>query len=138
MSKKFRIINLSAVFCLTLLLSVVLRPTPSYSEEIQIEIDVAPATLNIESNGVVVTVHTNIGYSAVDASAVFLNGILINSYKADSRGYFVAKFLMDVIKGLNLNIGDYNTLTLIGSTTDGDTFIGKQDIMVIDVLPQAK
>ena len=72
-------------------------------------------------------------------SSVFLNGVEINHWKSDARGNFVAKFLSDEIKTLDgLIIGDYNTLVLIGYDIDDDPFIGKQDIMVIDVVPQGK
>lgn len=114
-------------------------PTQCFGEGISITIDVAPATLNIQSDGVVVTVHTDIAYSYVDFSSVYLNGVAINSSKIDNCGFFVAKFLMDEIKALEgLIIGDYNTLTLVGVTTSGDSFIGTQDIMVIDVVPNGK
>ena len=44
-------------------------------EEAQtIEIDVAPNVLNIASSGTVVTVHTDIAYSAVAGASVSLNG----------------------------------------------------------------
>ena len=109
-----------------------------------INIDVAPNTLNLQSEGKVVTVHTDIPFSQVTASTVLLNGVAISSWKADSRGFFVAKFVMDEIKDLEcaeidvaadaykcLEIDEYNTLTLIGNTENGP-FIGEQDILVID------
>jgi hypothetical protein len=111
----------------------------SYGEEVAVTIDIAPATLNLESNGAVVTVHTDISYYIVDFSSVYLNGVLIKSWKADDCGYFVAKFLMDQIKTLDgLVIGDYNTLQLVGVTTDGDPFVGTDEIKVIDILPSGK
>lgn len=111
--------------------------TPCYGFEISI--DVAPAVLNLQNKGQVVTVHTDIAYSKVDASTVYLNGVAINSWKADDRGNFVAKFLIEEIKSLDgLIIGDYNTLELVGATIDGDEFIGVQDIMVINNVPAGK
>ena len=112
---------------------------PSTTLAFDIQIDVAPNVLNIQSESVVVTVHTDIAYSAVLGSTVFLNGVAINHWKSDARGNFVAKFLSDEIKTLDgLIIDDYNTLVLIGYDTGGETFIGTQDIMVIDVIPQGK
>ena len=114
-------------------------PIQCLGEEISATIDVAPATLNLQSNGSVVTVHTDIPYNDVNFSTVYLNGVAIKSSKIDNCGFFVAKFLMDEIKALDgLIIGDYNTLTLVGVTTSGDTFIGTQDIMVINVIPSMK
>ena len=132
MSKIIQTINFPIVFCFALLLSILQISTPCYSFEI--EIDVAPATLNLESGGSVVTVHTNIDFDVVAASTVTLNNTTIKSWKVDNRGNFVAKFSMDEVKSLDgLVIGDYNTLTLFGYTKDGETFIGVANIMVIDV-----
>lgn len=103
-----------------------------------VEIDVSPNVLNIQSESVVVTVHTDVAYSLVVGSSVFLNDVKIDHWKADNRGNFVAKFLSEEIKSLNLNIHDYNILTLTGFTTDGEAFIGQQDIKVIDVIPSGK
>jgi hypothetical protein len=107
---------------------------PSTTFALDIQIDVAPNVLNIQSESVVVTVHTDIAFSAVVGSTVFLNGVEISHWKSDARGNFVAKFLSEEIKTLDgLIIDDYNTLVLIGYTTDGEAFIGEQDIKVIDV-----
>ena len=123
--------------CVLLLAGLLVSPAISYSDEI--EIDVAPNVLNIQSSGTVVTVHTDIAYWVVDVSSVFLNGELIQSWKADNQGNFVAKFSMDTIKALDgLVIGDYNTLTLIGADKDEQPFIGSQEILVIDVLPKGR
>jgi hypothetical protein len=46
---------------------------------------------------------------------------------------------MDEVKALeDLNIGGYNTLTVEGSTYDGEYFVGVQDIIVIDVTAQGR
>ena len=105
----------------------------------EIEIDVAPNVLNIESQGTVVTVHTDIAYGSVDVSSVFLNGVEISSWKADNRGNFVAKFLMDEIKTLDgLAIGDYNVLVLVGYTKDYEEFVGVTEILVVNNVPKGK
>ena len=114
-----------------------LYPAAALSTEIPIQIDVAPNVLNIQSQGAIVTVHTDIAYSAVDGASVYLNGVAIQWWKADARGNFVAKFVMDEIKSLDgLIIDGYNVLVLNGYTTDGDTFIGEQEIKVIDITPR--
>jgi hypothetical protein len=92
--------------------------------------------LNIQSEGTVVTVHTDIAYSTVYAHSVYLNGLLIQSWKADDRGDFVAKFSMEEVKALDgLVMNDYNTFTMAGVTTAGEPFAGEQDIKVIEVVP---
>ena len=102
-----------------------------------IEIQVSPNVLNILSKGEVVTVHTDIGYSAVAGSTVTLNGVEISHWKSDNRGNFVAKFLMEEIKGLEgLDIGGMNTLTLEGETVSGETFSGSTDILVVKNTPR--
>ncbi len=99
---------------------------------LDIEIDVSPNVLNIQSNSTIVTVHTDIAYSLVSGATVTLNDVEIDWWKSDDRGNFVAKFDSKDIKGLEGLIDDYNTLTLTGYTTGGETFTGKQDIMVIN------
>ena len=114
-----------------------LYPAAALSAEIPIQIDVAPNVLNIQSEGAIVTVHTDLAYSAVDGASVYLNGVAIQWWKADARGNFVAKFVMDEIKTLGgLLIDGYNVLVLNGFTTDGDPFIGMQEIKVIDIIPR--
>lgn len=125
------------VCCALLSAGLLLHPASSYSFDSTIRI--APKVLNIQSEGTVVTVHTDISYSLVDVYSVYLNGIAISSWKADDRGNFVAKFSMDEVKSLEgLVIGDYNTLQLVGLTTDGEPFVGEEDILVIEVLPQGR
>ena len=103
-----------------------------------IEIDVAPNTLNIQSNGVLVTVHTDISYNSVISSSVTLNGIEIKFSKVDNRGNFVAKFDMSAVKDLveegHLELGVI-TLTLEGMTRDNEEFTGSQEINVVNIQP---
>ncbi len=124
--------------CFVLLLAgLMLTPATSYS--LDIEIDISPNVLNIQSQGTVVTVHTDIAYSSVYAYSVYLNGILIQSWKADDCGNFVAKFSMEEVKALDgLVMGDYNTFSMAGLTTDGEPFGGEQDIKVVDNVPQGR
>jgi hypothetical protein len=108
-------------------------------DEILIDIQVSPNVLNLQSNSVVVTIHTDISYNLVIGSSVTLNGLKINSWKADDRGNFVAKFLSDEVKNLdNLVIGGMNELVLKGDTVDGNSFTGARDIKVINILPAGK
>lgn len=129
--------RLSRLNLFTVVLCCFLLPSVVFGYDIQI--DVAPNVLNIQSEGVVVTVHTNISFSSVVGSTVFLNGVEISHWKSDARGNFVAKFLSDDIKTLEgLIIDGQNTLVLTGYDTNGEAFIGTQDIKVINVLPRGK
>ncbi len=111
----------------------------SNSYALYVDFVVAPNVLNIQSKSVVVTVHTDIAYSEVVGSSVLLNGVTIDYWKADNRGNFVAKFLSDEVKYLDgLRIDEYNNLVLIGYTTGGESFVGSQDILVVDNLPKGK
>jgi len=130
-SKVTQTVCLSLV-CVIALLTVFFE-TPANCYGCEISIDVAPNVLNIHSEGRVVTVHTDIAYGEVDVSTVYLNGVAINSWKADNRGYFVAKFLMSDIKALDsLEIDDFNTLLLTGVTAAGEPFCGEQEIEVVN------
>jgi len=125
-------------FFLLLFLTVISLKTVA-ADPIVITIDVSPSVLNLQNQGAVVTVHTDIAYNFVAGSTVSLNGIEISWWKSDDRGYFVAKFLMSDVKGLEgLIIGGYNTLTLDGVTKDGVSFTGSEDIKVINNIPAKK
>lgn len=120
------------VLLLTGLLFLLILPAGAVAQE-TIDIQVSPNVLNLQNQGQVVTIHTDIIFSQVLATSVTLNGVEIDHWKSDNQGNFVAKFLMSEIKDLPLNIGEYNTMTLEGSKADGTTFIGSDEIMVIDV-----
>ena len=104
---------------------------PCYGFEISI--DIAPNVLNLRSQGELVTVHTDIAYGEVYASTLYLNDVQISGWKADDRGYFVAKFLMDEIKD-QVDVG-YYIFTLTGWTIRGEFFSGTQVIKVVDNIP---
>ncbi len=114
-------------------LAIVMLAAPAVCSAEEITIEIAPSTLNLQSNGKVVTVHTDIPYSDVDVFTVYLGGVAINSWKADDRGNFVAKFLIDDIKGIDgLVINEYNTLQFVAQTTYDEPVWGEADVMVID------
>jgi hypothetical protein len=137
MCKNAKIFCLSVLFCMVIVLVIFHNPAKCHAFDI--EIDVSPNVLNIQSNSTIVTVHTDIAYSLVDGASVFLNGVAIEWWKSDDRGNFVAKFVSDEIKTLDgLITGDYNTLVLNGYTIYGEAFIGTQDIMVIDNIPAGR
>lgn len=105
-------------------------PLAGYGQ-ITLEIQVSPSVLNIQMQGQVVTVHTDIAYSTVDAETVTMNGVEIDHWKADNQGNFVAKFLVGEIVGI-ATVGELNELTLEGFTTSGETFSGTDEVMVIN------
>ncbi len=123
-------------------LALVFFQVPAKCYAFNIEIDVSPNVLNIQSQSTIVTVHTDIAYSIVVGASVYLNGTAIDWWKSDDRGNFVAKFVSDEIKTLDGLIIGYNTLVLTGYTTEyttgdeSETFIGTQEIMVIDNVPE--
>ena len=118
---------------LALGLVIALLAAPSISLAGEITIRIAPATLNLESDGKVVTVHTDVPYSDIAVFSVYLSGVAINSWKADDRGNFVAKFLMDEVKTIDgLVINDFNTLQFVALTTYDESVWGDAAVMVID------
>ncbi len=137
MSRKMRTLSVCALFCVALPITFFHAPAPSYGFDITIQ--VSPSTLNIQSLGEVVTVHTSIAYSSVVGGTVTLNDLPISWWKADNQGNFVAKFEMSEVKALaaagNLQVPGENELTLVGTTTDGAEFTGAQTITVINVTP---
>lgn len=109
------------------------------AQAFEISIQISPNVLNLGSKGEVVTVHTDVDYWLVDVFSVHLNGVEIQSWKADDRGDFVAKFDLDAIKKLDgLKIDGYNQLKLIGGTVDDDAFTGSTEIFVKSALPKTK
>ena len=124
-------------------IAIVTLAAPTLCSAQEIEIEIAPATLNLQSHGKVVTVHTTIPFNDIEGETVIIalrtvleKFVVIDSWKADDRGYFVAKFLIDDIKGLDLHINDYNTLKFSAWTTtpgEGEPPVwGFADVMVID------
>ncbi|MBW2285289.1 MAG: hypothetical protein JRF65_11890, partial [Deltaproteobacteria bacterium] len=119
-----------SVFCMLLTFGMALS---AQAEDGTIEIDVAPNVLNIQSEGKVVTVHTDIPFSQVGYEnvklEVTLNGIPIKSYKSDARGYFVAKFsMLDVEEKFYSGYFELgpNILVLKGLESTGEEFLGSQ------------
>jgi len=115
-------------------LAIVMLAAPAICSAEEITIEIAPATLNLQSNGNVVTVHTDVSYGDVDVATVYLGGVAINSWKADDRGYFVAKFLIDDIKTIDaLVIPGLNQLQFVALTIYDEEVWGTAAVMVIDV-----
>jgi hypothetical protein len=137
MSRKMMSFCVGLFSFVVLSIFAVVAPTPSHGFDISIQ--VSPSTLNIQSCGEVVTIHTSIAYSSVLGASVTLNNLPISWWKADNQGNFVAKFVMSEVKALadtgDLEVPGENELTLVGTTTEGATFTGTQTITVINVQP---
>jgi len=104
-----------------------------------INIVVSPHTLNLESHGNGVTVHTNIAYTDVNCSTATLNvegaDITIRSCYSDLYGDLVVKVDRDEVVNA-IRDSDASTeadFALAGFTTSGDQFTGKDAIDVIDI-----
>ena len=113
-------------------LAIAIFAAPAICSAFEITIEIAPATLNLQSHGEVVTVHTDVPYGDIDVYSVYLGGVSINAWKADDRGYFVAKFLMDDIKTIDgLVINDTNLFQFVALTIYDEEVWGEDEIMVI-------
>jgi hypothetical protein len=121
------------LFALGLAAVLFLTPALCSAIEMEITIRIAPETLNLRSEGTVVTVHTDVPYSDIDVYSVYLSGVPIKSWKADDQGNFVAKFSMDSVKAIDgLVLNDYNELKFVAVTLHDVVVWGEADVMVID------
>ena len=114
-----------------LVLSLSVNPVQCQDDALIIPVAIAPNVVNLESEGVWVTVHAGIPYNAVAGLSVTLNDIPVVYTKADNRGNLVAKFDIDQVKEI-LEVPGV-VLRLDGYTKDGDAFTGTALIDVIDV-----
>jgi hypothetical protein len=101
------------------------------ADVLEVEIQVSPHVLNIAAYGEEVSVHTDIKYSLVDPESVTLSGVALSGYKADDCGYFVAKFEMRDLLGLDLVAGERYEFVLKGETVDGAAFAGDEEILIV-------
>jgi hypothetical protein len=98
----------------------------------EIAIDVAPSVVSLDSQGQVVTVHTDIAYGDVAGASVLLDDVPIAWWKSDLQGNFVAKFNLDDVKEmLKSRAGTEFVVTLTGETKDGEEFSGTDTIKVV-------
>lgn len=98
-------------------------------------IDVSPDVLNLQMQGQVVTIHSDVAFDAVDVSTVYMNGVPVATWKEEEQGYFVARFLIRDIRNLPLFINELNEFKLVGLTFQNDAFWAVQYVKVINVLP---
>ncbi|KPK76245.1 MAG: hypothetical protein AMJ79_07475 [Phycisphaerae bacterium SM23_30] len=120
-----------------LLLAVVCVCFAESRNNYEISIAISPNTLALGSEGVWVTVHTDISYYKVEHESLTLNEpstlseIEIAWTKADSRGNLVAKFDIDQVKeAVKDQVGQQVELILKGDDIDGVPFEGSDYINV--------
>lgn len=95
-----------------------------------VAVAISPGTLNLGSSGEWVTAHVDIPFAAVAAGSVDLGGVPAALLKADDCGNLVAKFAIEDVKAIVAPPSA--TLTLTGTTKDGDVFSGSDTIQVVD------
>lgn len=98
------------------------------SEQLEVTLEIAPATLVLGCPGECVTAHADIPYSAVDRTTVALSGVSPYLVKSDNRGDLVAKFTRASIE--SIVSPPEATLVLTGMTLAGDPFTGSDTITV--------
>jgi len=131
---------LSCVAASLLVLGLLAAPVLCQADEPTIiDIVVSPSTINLDSQGVWVTVHADIPYSWVEGASVTLDGVPVNFTKADDCGDLVAKFTVESIRALFPNIDEpvEVNLTLCGDSLYGP-FSGTDTVRVIKVSGKRK
>ena len=112
----------------------------------EMDIQIAPSTLNVGYEGNCVTVHTDLTYTAA-LQADFewrLEGVLAYSVFPDDCGNLVAKFHVgEIATAIADDIGDVTrsttiTMTLTGEQADIVAYEGSDDVRVIDMVPVMK
>lgn len=104
------------------------------TDPITVPIVISPSTINLESEGVWVTVHAEIPNSSVIGLSVTLNGVEVIFTKADNRGDLVAKFYVDDVKDEDIIEPDTTAILMLsGMTCEGVAFSGTDTIKVIEV-----
>jgi hypothetical protein len=100
----------------------------AYAQDNTFELQVSPNVLNLESNGGVVTLHADIGYSSQYDLDLEVNGqdLPIAATFPDSRGDLVIKCRLAVVKDL-VEVGE----ATFDLTIDG-VYAGTDTIRVID------
>jgi len=100
----------------------------SASVVLEIPIQVSPATLILDSPGTWVTVHAEIPYGDVVHTTLTMNGVELVYSKSDNRGELVVKFAREDIQ--DIVSPPEAMLTLTGTTTSGETFVGSEMVPV--------
>lgn len=96
--------------------------------DLEIAIQISPATLILNSPGTWVTVHADIAYSDVDSATLTMNGVELVYSKSDNRGQLVVKFARADVQ--DIVAPPEALLTLTGLTVSGEPFVGTEMIKV--------
>jgi hypothetical protein len=104
----------------------------------KIAIQASPQTIILDrappsgsSGNVWMTIHADIDFSQVDRVSVTLEGVAAFTTFADNRGDLVAKFIYSEIAKLVLGDAAELTLTLTGTTREGEDFWGEDVVRVV-------
>ena len=105
--------------------------SPEITETIEIRVN--PGMLNLQNQGQVVTIYTNLAYKDVVRATVTLNGLSLGFWGNNKEGSYTAKFSDSTVKALYLpsGAGGY-TLTLSGEKLDGARFSGSSAITIVN------
>ncbi len=109
----------------------------------EMDIQIAPSTLNLSYEGNCVTVHTDLTYTAaLEADFVWsLNGAPSYAVFPDDCGDLVAKFHVEDIAAVVGEVAGPTTvtMTLTGDEKEGDVaYEGSDEVRVIDIVPVMK
>ena len=122
--------SVASALAMSFVIAVGARVATCDDPSIVIPIVVSPSAINLESEGVWVSVHADIPYGSVATAELTLNGVPVKWTKADTRGDLVAKFALDDVK--NIVAPPSAELTLTGLTKDGVPFSGTDTIKVVE------
>lgn len=116
-----------------MLLLILSLPFTPKAHALNAAIDVAPNIINFGGSMESFVIHTNIPYGLVDPQTVNVNDVPLYAWKMDSLGLFDAIVLMSDIKP-TLEVGEKNTITLDGFTTDPvpEFFSASEEVLIID------
>ena len=147
-SRIFKTFGLPVFLWIALLVVCFQAPKQFFGDdEINIGIDLAQSIINLQSSIQIITFHTSIALNEVNCGTVTLTAdteqpvpMPIYLCKSDSRGRFLAEFLMEKIKDIRdtLEIGKKNLFVLEGLTKDGTRFYGSQILLVEDIKPKGR
>ena len=109
-------------------LSVQADNQQSSARTLDINIQVAPSSISKSSNGGRITVQTDIKYSLVAKASIKLNGVSPKGTKTNARGFLVAYFSIQDIKGIVFPPSAL--LEFTGFTVNGDSIYGSDVVRV--------
>ena len=119
-------------------LASLVAPGVLFADEGDLDIQVAPSTLNLSYQGDWVTVHTDLAYADGHDLVWDLNGAEANHTYSDACGNLVVKFKVGAIAAVVEASPIQVTMTLTGEDDTGVVYEGSDDVRVIDIAPLMK